>query len=215
MVAHGKLCRAAFYFALTTIATVGYGDITAGTTIERLIAIAFMVRLLSLLRPWMRLQKLQCEAINHFTLIPAVPAQFVGLGYFGFLLSVLQQVRAGTLAEIWQSCNLNPSQPNPQLGRAIDGCVRSQLIQTSGAEARRAALFREQIMTLEAWMKTEALPHPLRHKIRCYFSGASKCTLLQTLIMPDNVCDAASSWNCCPDKDAHLLCRYSCAARGG
>ena len=34
---------AAFYFALTTIATVGYGDITAGTTIERIMAIGFMV----------------------------------------------------------------------------------------------------------------------------------------------------------------------------
>ena len=47
-----------------------------------------------------------------------------------------------------------------------------QLIQTAGAEARRATIFRDEIMTIEAWMRSEALPHSLRHKIRCYFSGA-------------------------------------------
>ena len=45
-------CHAAFYFALTTIATVGYGDITAGTTIERLIAIGFMVSSRFPAGPW-------------------------------------------------------------------------------------------------------------------------------------------------------------------
>ena len=38
-----KLYSAAFYFTVATITTVGYGDILASTTVERIFAALFMI----------------------------------------------------------------------------------------------------------------------------------------------------------------------------
>ncbi len=131
-------------------------------------AIAFMVRLLSPLKPWMLHAWEQGSGVR--LLWPHI------------LLCLRSLLVWATSASCCPSCSRCVQQRFqllaavlPQLGHAIEDCAGSQLIQTSGAEARRASLFREQIMTLEAWMKIEALPHNLRHKIRCYFSGMSGC----------------------------------------
>ena len=96
---------------------------------------------------------------------------------------------------------------------AADVFWRVQLIQTAGSEARRAALFRDMIMTVEAWMKAEALPHSLRHKIRCYFSGVSGHCALHVAIDMKRLITAHIKLGACLHAVA-TMCRHLGKARG-
>jgi hypothetical protein len=171
-------CRAAFYFALTTIATVGYGDITPVTNIERIVAIGFMVchaRLGTMpvsVANADATQRLAREFVADVLVACAVHRPWV------LWFPVVSPAAGESHCMDVERCSVSVKDATAAAEEFC--CV--QLIQSAGSEARRAAIFRDMIMTVEAWMRSEALPNALRHKIRCYFSGALLLLSLQLVL---------------------------------